>query len=153
MTLVWCLLIAGLILIVAEMFLPGLVVGSIGAICLIVSVGLCYAAQGPIFGTIYLIGVIIASVVVVGLGLKYFPRTSYGKKMVLTTHSKDADESDWLASLKGKRGVAHTMLRPAGTAMIDGKRIDVVTEGMMVSKDSAIEVIAVEGNRVVVRQV
>jgi membrane-bound serine protease (ClpP class) len=153
MTLVVCLLIAGLILIVAEMFLPGMVVGSIGAICLVVSVALCYSAQGPLFGTIYLIGVIVASVVVVGLGLKYFPRTAYGQKMVLTSHSKDADESDWLKSLKGKRGVAHTMLRPAGTAMIEGKRIDVVTEGMMVSKDSAIEVIAVEGNRVVVRQV
>ena len=150
---VWCLLVAGLILIVAEMFLPGLIAGSIGALCLLASVVLCFMATNPLFGTIYLIGVIIATVAVVALGLKYFPRTAYGKKMVLESHSGDADESEWLQTLRGKQGVAHTNLRPAGTAMFDGKRVDVVSEGMMVSKGSAIEVIEVEGSRVVVRKV
>ena len=152
MLLVWCLLVAGLILIVAEIFLPGLVVGSMGAICLLASIILCYSQKGGLIGTIYLAGVIVASIAVVGLGLKYFPRTSYGKKMVLNAQSQDGDEMAWLQTLKGKKGTSHTMLRPAGTAMIDGKRVDVVTEGTMVPKGSAIEVIMVEGNRVIVRK-
>ncbi len=149
---VWTLLIAGLILIVAEIFLPGMVVGTIGALCLIASVVLCFKESNPLWGTVYLGGVIVLSIFVVGLGLKYFPRSSYGRKMVLDAHSRDADELVWMATLKGKRGTAHTMLRPAGTAMIDGKRIDVVSEGGMIAKGSGVEVLAVEGNRVVVRK-
>ncbi len=153
MTLVWFLLVAGLILIVAEIFLPGMVVGTIGALCLAASVILCFRETNALFGSLFLGGVIVLSLVVVGLGMKYFPRTSVGKKMILDTHSGDADEMAWLGSLRGKRGVAHTMLRPAGTAMIEDKRVDVVTEGTMIPKGSTVEVIAVEGNRVVVRRV
>jgi|ERR1051325_44747 membrane-bound serine protease (ClpP class) len=152
MLLVWCLLVAGLILIVAEIFLPGLVVGTLGAICLLGSVVLCYSKTNGLVGTLYLAGVIVSSVGVVGLGLRYFPRTSYGRKMVLDAHSRDADELSWLQTLQGKKGIAHTMLRPAGTALIEGKRVDVVTEGGMIPKGSSIEVIAVEGSRVVVRK-
>lgn len=153
MTLVWFLLIAGLILIVAEIFLPGMVVGTIGGICLLTSIVICYSKTNAVFGTLYLGGTIALSVTVVALGLRFFPRTSLGKRMILDTHSRDADELSWLTTLKGKRGTAHTMLRPAGTAMIEGKRVDVVTEGPFLAKGSEIEVIDVEGSRVVVRKV
>ena len=48
-------------------------------------------------------------------------------------------------------GVAYTPLRPSGTALLDGKRIDVVTEGPFVERGAPIQVVAVEGVRVVVR--
>jgi membrane-bound serine protease (ClpP class) len=44
-------------------------------------------------------------------------------------------------------------LRPSGTALIDGKRIDVVTEGIYLLQDSVIKVTAVKGPRVVVTEV
>jgi len=44
-------------------------------------------------------------------------------------------------------------LRPSGTAVINGKRIDVVTEGPFVERGSPIKVVEVEGARVVVRAV
>ena len=47
--------------------------------------------------------------------------------------------------------LAHTPLRPSGTAVINGKRIDVVTEGPFVERGSPIKVVAIEGMRVVVR--
>lgn len=153
MTAVWFLLIAGLILIVAEVFLPGMIVGSIGAVCLAISVVLAYGEKGPIFGTVYLGIVIVLSLTAIGLGMKYFPRTAFGQRMVLQNQSPNADELDWLKSLQGKSGTAHTQLRPAGTAMIDGKRVDVVTEGGIIPKGSEIKVVAVEGYRVVVRKV
>jgi len=49
-----------------------------------------------------------------------------------------------------KTGVALTLLRPAGSALIDGQRVDVVSDGIFIPKDSPIKVIAVEGTRIVV---
>lgn len=52
--------------------------------------------------------------------------------------------------LVGAEGIAITTLRPAGSAMIDGIRVDVVTEGDYIDHDSKIIVKAVEGSKVVV---
>ena len=53
--------------------------------------------------------------------------------------------------LEGKFGVAVTRLGPAGKARIAGKMVDVITDGKMVDKDKAIEVVEVTGNRILVR--
>ena len=50
-------------------------------------------------------------------------------------------------------GVTITQLRPSGTAFINGKRVDVVTEGALIEQGASIKVVAVEGLRVVVREV
>ncbi|MDP8243722.1 MAG: NfeD family protein [Candidatus Hinthialibacter antarcticus] len=60
---------------------------------------------------------------------------------------------DGLDALMGLRGVAHSALRPAGIADINGKRIDVVSQGGFIPTNSAVEVIKVEGRRIVVKVV
>ena len=47
----------------------------------------------------------------------------------------------------------HPRLRPAGIAEIDGRRIDVVSDGEMIEPSVTVRVIQVEGNRVVVERV
>jgi membrane-bound ClpP family serine protease len=44
-------------------------------------------------------------------------------------------------------------LRPSGTASINGRRVDVVTEGGLIERGTAVKVVAVEGARIVVREV
>jgi membrane-bound serine protease (ClpP class) len=58
-----------------------------------------------------------------------------------------------LSGLINQTGSAYTNLRPSGTAVIGNQRVDVVTEGAMIDKDTAVRVVAVEGNRVVVREI
>lgn len=53
----------------------------------------------------------------------------------------------------GQQGVSLTMLRPAGKAMLENRVIDVVSDGPFIAANAEVEVIAVSGNRVVVRQV
>ena len=53
--------------------------------------------------------------------------------------------------LLGKSGVAKTALRPSGSALIEGERVDVVTEGNLIEAGTPLRVVAVEGLRVVVR--
>ena len=43
-------------------------------------------------------------------------------------------------------------LRPAGMALIKGKKVDVVSVGDFVEKDRAVELVEISGNRVVVRE-
>jgi len=83
------------------------------------------------------------------------PKTSAVQKFVLST-SEDKelgysahpdDKSEYI----GKTGKALTPLRPVGAAIIDGKRIDVVTEGELIERDTQIEVIRVEGNKIFVK--
>jgi membrane-bound serine protease (ClpP class) len=56
-------------------------------------------------------------------------------------------------ALVGRQGVAMTVLRPAGKAQIDDDFVDVVSEGPFISVGRRIEVVAVSGNRVVVREI
>jgi len=51
----------------------------------------------------------------------------------------------------GATGTASTLLRPAGTSEIEGRRTDVVTEGAFVPAGTRIKIVAVVGNRVIVR--
>jgi membrane-bound serine protease (ClpP class) len=52
--------------------------------------------------------------------------------------------------LIGRQGVATTDLRPAGTALVGGERVDVVTEGEFIAQGSALRVLRSEGYRLVV---
>ena len=53
--------------------------------------------------------------------------------------------------LIGKVGILVTDLRPSGTLLLEGERIDVVSEGSFVTKGTQVKVIKTEGSRIVVR--
>lgn len=53
----------------------------------------------------------------------------------------------------GQQGRALTMLRPSGKATLNERVFDVVSEGPFITPDSPIEVITINGNKIVVRQV
>jgi membrane-bound serine protease (ClpP class) len=57
-----------------------------------------------------------------------------------------------LQELIGKTGTVINDLRPAGKALIDDKRFDVVSKGDYIDKDTAIIVSSVDGNRIVVEK-
>src|SRR5690625_1217773 len=60
---------------------------------------------------------------------------------------------DSRTDLIGKIGNSVTPLRPAGTIVLDNERIDVVTEGNFIDSETTVKIVAVEGMRIVVREV
>ena len=56
-------------------------------------------------------------------------------------------------SLKGKQGIAHTVLRPGGKVMIDGQLYDAFTRGEFLEKGDTIEVLDDETTSVRVKKV
>ena len=147
------LLITGLFLIGAEVFIPGGVLGLIGGIALIGASIAAFADPGisNTAATAITGGIVISIGVVIYLWIRFFPKTPVGKKMTVSRdlHSAKGTEGG-LAELLGKRGVTISPLHPGGYAEIEGRRVDVITMGEMVGRDKDIKVIEIEGNRVVV---
>ena len=73
-------------------------------------------------------------------------------KLVLKDVSIEHAEADDLAYFVDKKGVAVTVLRPAGMAEFDGVKLNVVADGEYIPKDARVRVDHVEGARVVVRK-
>jgi len=68
-------------------------------------------------------------------------------------HSAAAGVTEGRKSLLGKVGTAVTSLRPAGRGKFAGEYYDVTTEGSHVANGSRIEVIALRGNNLIVREI
>ncbi|HXH83784.1 MAG TPA: NfeD family protein [Candidatus Tectomicrobia bacterium] len=152
----------GLLLLAIEIFVtPGFgVLGILGIVAFLAGLALSLVGAGATSVTVLnaagrvvvslLVGV-AASVVL----LRFLPRLPLARRVVLETGllpgggGDDADgESRWL----GARGTSATPLRPAGIAHLGGERVDVVSQGEYVEAGAPIEVIRVEGNRIVVRR-
>ena len=82
--------------------------------------------------------------------IKYFPNTKMGRQLASTSTVGDLGID--FTDLINQTGMAYTDLRPSGKATIGDHRLNVVTEGSFIEKDNSVKVIAVEGNRVVVRK-
>lgn len=154
----WAFLLLGigLVFILLEVFFPSFgLLGTIAAGCLIGGAVLAWRSPEDIFGT-YLLLVFVLGPTVSIIGLKLLPKTPLGKAMTLQGSTFDPKEAApggaELDALVGKRGVSVTPLRPAGIALIDDRRIDVLTRGEMLDADAHIEVLRVEGNRVFVAE-
>jgi len=158
------LVATGVVLLALELLvIPGFgVTGALGLLALGAGLVLAMTGEGTTGGYLLLVGsrVVLALVAAVGLGLlllRFVSRLPGGRRLVLQTDlaasggyasAPEADRS-WL----GRRGVAMAMLRPAGHALIDGQRVDVVSEGEWVDAGTPVEVVRVDGNRIVVHPI
>lgn len=152
MTLLLTLLAAGIALLMAEVFLPGMVAGVLGVVCLLGAAVVGFAEFGPKVGSLILMSELVAGIILVILWMRYFPKTPLGKKYILDPSSaahapKDAER--WL----GREGLALTDLRPAGAARLDGEKVDVITTGDHLESGVRVRVVRVDGPSIFVRRV
>ena len=149
MTVVIILLVVGVVLLLLETILPGLVAGVLGVCCLVAGIALSYGEFDARTANLILVIVLLVMIGGLAVWMKFFPESRLGRVMVSrrVVGNLDAEKPELLH----QSGVAYTPLRPSGTALINGKRIDVVTEGPFVERGAPIRVVAVEGARVVVR--
>lgn len=150
------LLIGGGLLVAAELFIPGGILGMVGGVMLAIALIMAFSSDS--FSTeaaTWMTAGVVAFVILTAVAwMKYFPRTPIGRGMTISKDLSDASGTDdTLASLAGKSGEAISNLRPAGFARIEGRRVDVVTQGGMIRKGTPVKVIDIEGNRVVVKKV
>lgn len=149
--LVVLLMVAAFVLLAVEiLLLPGFgVVGGLGALSVLGATIVAWTKLGVTWGLIALGAGVGAS----ALLLWIFPRTSAGRAMVLVEAHRARGVDPSLARLVGRTGCALTPLRPSGTADIDGRTVDVLTDGVYVDAGVPLRVVRVEGARVVVEPV
>jgi membrane-bound serine protease (ClpP class) len=152
----------GLILVGLEIFfIPGFgIAGILGIISLMAGLGLSLIGTGATWDfMLAALGQVALSILVAIIAtlilLRYFPRLPFGKRLILETNlqaqegyeSSPPEDHRWL----GKQGKALSDLRPSGIARFDGERVDVVSDGTFIQAGQPLEVVRIDGNRVVVR--
>ncbi|MDP8263794.1 MAG: NfeD family protein [Candidatus Ancaeobacter aquaticus] len=154
MNIILILLIVGLIFLCAEIFLPGMICGIIGTICIIVSIIMCYMSLGTEVGTYYLGGTIVITSLAIFIASKLFPKTKLGRSLTLqTSESNYSPRQKDLSPLLHQEGLAISFLRPSGIAEIQGERIDVVSDAEYIERGSKIMVISIKNNKVIVKKI
>ena len=146
--------VIGLIMLLLEFFVPGGIVGIIGGALIIIS--LLFAGASVTHMAYSIIIAMFIAVIGMVILMKFFGKKLHVfNKLILrdaTTTEEGYVSNTNRVELIGRVGEAVTPLRPAGVIIIDNERIDAVSEGSYIDKGKQVEVIKVEGSRIVVRE-
>jgi membrane-bound serine protease (ClpP class) len=156
--------VIGVILIIIEIFvIPGFgLVGAAGVTAVIFSLGAALIGNvGLNFPELYLISkaiwtlaiTLILTILLISSLARYLPENRVFSKLVLSASTDTA--SGYMSytahdELVGQAGTALNALRPSGTVLIDGKRVDVVSDGDFIDKGQDVKVVQVLGSKVIV---
>ncbi|MCX7846878.1 MAG: ATP-dependent Clp protease proteolytic subunit [bacterium] len=161
------LFLIGVILLLVEILLiPGFgITGIIGIILIVAALVLAmlewspgqgFPASSQLFKPVVVVAsAFLASIILMVLVARLFPRTPGVSRMFLTYSLERAKAPSTATApsantLEGKTGVAKTILRPAGKALIDNVVYDVITDGEFIPAGTPIRVTSCSGNRIVV---
>jgi membrane-bound serine protease (ClpP class) len=145
--------LVGVVVVIAEIILPS------GGILSIVALGvfgyslfIVFNETSKTVGFVFVVADLVLIPVLVIAGLKLLARSPVTLRKTLSREEGISSQPSDLDSYMDMQGTAVTDLRPAGTAVINGKRVDVVTRGEYLEKGSAIIVTTVTGNQIIVRK-
>lgn len=148
------LFMAGMVLVFSEFILPGAILGVAGAILLFICAALGFANY-PEYAILIVVAEMCGVAISIGVGMYLMAKTDLGKSLRL--EKSQSEEDGFIAStsdlsLIGKTGTVLTALRPAGSILIEGMRLDAVSSGEFIDKDAEVCVTEVHGNRIVVEK-
>jgi len=145
--------LVGVGVIIAEIILPSGGILAIAALGVFgYSLFIVFKEISVTIGFFFVTADLILIPVLVIVGLKLLARSPVTLRKTLSREEGVSSQSSELENYVGTRGNAVTDLRPAGIAVINGKRVDAVTRGEYLEKNTAIIVTAVTGNQIVVRK-
>lgn len=165
------LFILGLVLLGVEIFvLPGFgVCGISGILFLLAGLGLVTMEKVPdsttewvAFGTrtSYYLFAMLGALVFAFLIAKFLPQVPGANRLMLApppdapaSTAPELPGASEAAELLGAIGTTTTALRPAGVVRFGDKFVDVVSDGGFIPTGTRVQVVAVEGTRIVVKEV
>lgn len=146
-----CLLL-GAVLMIVEVFLPGFGLPGISGIVLIgAGVAITWLKAGALSALATLLVVIAVLAVLISFVMRRTTEDGAHARIFLREKEELHGRED-MQVLLGKQGRSTSALRPAGIGDFDGVRLNVVTEGGYIERDRPIEIVNVDGARIVVRE-
>ncbi len=150
----YLLLFVGLLLVFLEFYLPGAVMGTAGAILIVLSIAWYATSDASGLEILIFIAVAIGGVIgVINLALWSIRRTGKAKSIFLESDQEGYKASRYEEELIGKKGHCHTSLRPGGYVKIDGKKYAAISVSGLLDKQDEIEVMEIEGETLKVRKI
>jgi membrane-bound serine protease (ClpP class) len=144
----------GVLVVIAEIILPS------GGILSILATGLFGYSLYLVFtyisssaGLAFIMADLILIPFLVYFGIKFLAKSPVTLRARLAKKDGVTSQSPEQENFLGSQGRAITDLRPSGVALIDEERVDVVTRGEYIEKHTKVVVIAVSGNRIIVKQI
>lgn len=156
------LLVLGCGLIVAEVFIPsGGMILIMCVVSFVISIWCAYKAWwgvSPGYFTTYIVSLLILIPGILAGLYKALNDTRMGDRILLSGPDLQdvtpyQNEEAHLTQFVGKRGETLTLLTPGGMVRVSGERLHAFSEGMMIQPGTTVEVLAVRGTRVLVREV
>jgi membrane-bound serine protease (ClpP class) len=151
------LLLAGLFLIVLELFIPsGGLLSLLAAAAIVAAIVLGFLASVQM-GVIMLALTAVVIPAILAAAVKWWPHTPIGKLILIhrPEHPDDvlpaSEAYRGLPDLVGRRGITRTKMLPSGVVLIGGKTYDAVSEGMPIDAGQAVLVTRVSTQRLIVR--
>jgi membrane-bound ClpP family serine protease len=149
--LVSVLALVGFALMIVEIFIPGMIVGIIGLLCCLASVGVAFSQEGTTAGWITLFCEVIIITTGFFMWMRLFPHTPMGRQYILGGTSGQGGTPPGLSV--GDTGVTVSALRPTGLAEVRGQRFDVVSENAFIPAGNSVTVVQADRFRIVVRAI
>jgi membrane-bound serine protease (ClpP class) len=128
--------------------------GILGTICLLLAALFAFGLPFFFVAVETIATAIVLTVIGFTLVTRSLPENAWARRLALgAAQGSDYVTSDDHTSLHGLTGTAASYLRPAGIAAIEGRRVDVLTEGEFIPQGTPIRVVRVEGSRIFVEAV
>ncbi|MCP4673468.1 MAG: serine protease [Desulfobacula sp.] len=141
----------GILVIIAEIFIPSLGILTVIALAVLsYSLYIVFTSISTTAGVVFTGLDIILVPLIVFLGIKILAKSPLALKRELSRQNGVVSQKEKLEAYINIKGKAVTDLRPAGMALINSQRVDVVTDGEYIDADTAVIVTGVSGNRIVV---
>lgn len=143
----------GVVVIIAEFIIPSMGILTITALGLIgYSLYTVFRTVSTMAGFMFVVIDICLIPVLVIVGMKLLAASPITLRSSLDSDDGNRSQPPEWEALIGVAGEAVTDLHPAGTALLNRKRYDVVSQGSFVEKGTAVAVVSVDGNRIVVKK-
>ena len=147
--------LAGVILLIVEAFMPGFgVPGISGIIMLLAGVAMTWYEYGAMVG----LGTTVAVLALVGVAISVSLKSASSGRLsksdlILNDTETPPSENADMQLLVGKEGVVKNTLRPVGTAEFDCGKLHVTSDGEYVSDGQRVRIVRVEGTQIFVNKI
>jgi membrane-bound ClpP family serine protease len=154
------LLAIGVMLLVAEVFIPSggviMILAALSLIGALVCAGNAWWSSSPGYFWGFATSMALLLPIVIGAAFYVWPRTPLGKRAILEAPAPHevasfVEQEERYGRMVGQYGQTLTMLNPSGIVRIDGHRVHCRSEGGILDSGVRVRVISAQGNRVIVR--
>lgn len=152
MSTITLLFIVGAVLLAAEVFVPGAILGVVAGIALLAGIVLAFVEHGSGGGWAAVGGALVLVGFTLWAEFWLLPRTALGKRLFLKAEVSGASQPPLAerADVVGQTAVADTALAPSGYVIVAGKRYEAYSRSGYAAKGETLRVVDLDNFRLIV---